>query len=487
MRLTFHLHPGREGTIDDDGGNDVTVSNPNQVRHEIRGIPTWVSRHHRLRHSSLPSRRHQQRSFGVGFHGTTFYHHYHHRHHNHHSFYRNRHRLQHRPSQPHHHHHLPTFFYMVMNRSWNDVLRRCETHSHEITMIDPKTGNTPLHIACQYDPPCAIIQCLTTRDSFVANAVGATPLHVASTHRCSAQSLQLLIDVASTVASEEVSTAGSASSKGETMIHPTVALTHMGRAPIHSACMSFRGLDFEAFSVLLESTLKHGNRQTTSSDRSHGDYGKADEDDDDVVSFGNVDNDPYFIDDVLDEDDDYLLAKKKNIFDWKEHKILASSGAHLDDQKTMMMMANVMALCDTKGYTPLGLLFRRYRHRVKSVISVIDKIRVSASSSPSSSNATDRDSINMKVMSPSQEYRAAVASALTVQADLGALWGKARIIVARLTEERLYREGTMLLHKILQLSSMVDDSAVPSGATITKRFTTCSSPAEFTRGRAALP
>ena len=415
-------------------------------RYEILPLPKWGSRHHRLRHSSLPSRRQQRSGLLVGYYGSggvdsQYQHRFNHRtSHRHQSHYHRRQQNQ----------HLPTLFYLVKNRSWDEVVRRCKTHPHEISVQDSITGNTPLHVACQLDPPPHIVKCLfPTHDSFKPNLLGATPLHIAATHRCSAESLQLLIAVAST--------ANNVDEDGT--MHPTATLTYLGRAPIHSACMSFRGLDLEAFSVLLESTLKHGNRMRCSNTCS--------KDCDKKTS--------PFLDDFMDEED-YLLAKDKN-------KSLMSDGNPNEE-----MMVNVMALRDTKGYTPLGLLFRRYRQRVKSVISIIDKIKENHDLDSSGEHHVRQPTV------ASSEFRTSVASALTVQADLGTLWGKARIIVARLTEERLQREGNILLHKILASSMAIkdagcddatvvpphqNDSVVPIGAATSSWLATCYSPAEL--------
>lgn len=73
----------------------------------------------------------------------------------------------------------------------------------------------------------------------------------------------------------------------------------------------------------------------------------------------------------------------------------------------------VLTWKDSTGSTPLGLLFRRYRERVKAAI-----VRL---------NQQDQ-----------QE------DAIMLQSDLGQLWGKARLIVAKLTEDRLQREGALL-------------------------------------------
>jgi hypothetical protein len=250
-----------------------------------------------------------------------------------------------------------TLLFLVKNRTWNDVIRRARAHPEEVTMQDCE-GNTALHLACQLNPPPDVIRRLQAAAN-VKNAQGATPLHVAASHRCSATALQILIDVASATSPNS----------------PTAELSRMGRSPIHYACMSFRGLDLQAFSVLLEATLQQG-----------------------VISI-DTEASKKFWDDFVD-DEDYLAAQ----------------------EDTNQKMINVTTLKDHTGNTPLGLLFRRYRERVRAVIQVIDKIR------------TDNK----------KPERASLAAAMAVQAELGQLWGKARLVVARLTEERLQREGAIL-------------------------------------------
>ena len=89
-----------------------------------------------------------------------------------------------------------------------------------------------------------------------------------------------------------------------------------------------------------------------------------------------------------------------------------------DDDEPVKILVNVMGMKDATGQTPLGLLFRRYRERVRCVINTVDRLR------------SEQDNPD----------RAALVAAVRVHADLGELWEKARWIVARLTEERLQRE-----------------------------------------------
>ena len=213
------------------------------------------------------------------------------------------------------------------------MIRRARAHPEEVMMQEESSGNTPLHMACQLDPPADVIRRLQAAAN-IKNAQGATPLHVAASHRCSATALQMLIDVASATSESP----------------PTAELSRMGRSPIHYACMSFRGLELQAFSVLLEATLQQG-----------------------MISI-DTEASKIFWDDYVD-DEDYLAAQ----------------------EDATRKMINVTALKDHTGNTPLGLLFRRYRERVRAVIQVIDKIRTE----------------NKK------PERAALAAAMAVQAELG--------------------------------------------------------------------
>jgi ankyrin repeat protein len=246
------------------------------------------------------------------------------------------------------HPNLPSLFYLVQNRSWDAVLRRAKSHRHEVTIQEDLSGNTPLHMACRLDPPHAVVRALISAAQ-TTNTEGATALHVAATHRCSADVIRVLLENDAA----------------------TSCLTRTGRAPIHYACVSFRGLGVEAFRILLEETLQKGNV---------------------LVHEASPDFDD------IDEEDDFATKD--------------------DDAPRESNMVNVMTMRDSTGHTPLGLLFRRYRERVRCVIKTITQLR------------TEHEGT-----------MASIAAAITVQADLGELWVKARIIVGRLTEERLAREG----------------------------------------------
>jgi hypothetical protein len=240
---------------------------------------------------------------------------------------------------------------LVENQAWNDVVRRARSHVSELQKVDEQ-GNTPLHLACKFDPPVCVIRALHTATTTAAapgihptnsaaaskyNRIGLTPLHVAASHRCNAKTLQALID-----------------------LYPAALRTpsRRERTPMHYACLSFRGLDVEAFAILLEATLK----------------AEEEEEEEDIGE--NID----------DDDDDDETKDTSGVLTWK----------------------------DSTGNTPLGLLFRRYRERVRAAICRLNQ--------------------------PKNQQQA-------VLSDLGHLWGKARLIVARLTEERLQREGAMMLNQ----------------------------------------
>jgi hypothetical protein len=281
------------------------------------------------------------------------------------------------------HSHLSSLFCMVQNRTWEDVLRRAKSHPHEVLVQDDVTGNTPLHVACRLDPPEDVIRALQATCR-IKNHEGATPLHIAASHRCSAESLSVLLDCASLTEPEDDLM------NCKDHVSPTADLSRMGRAPIHYACMSFRGLELDAFRLLFEATLKDGNLQLDNNEKRLG-----------------LDD---FIDEELDEEDEEL----DDDF-WRVP----------EEPNEERVTVNVMGMKDATGQTPLGLLFRRYRERVRVVISTVDRIHTENNETPD---------------------QAALAAAMTVHADLGELWQRARWIIARLTEERLEREGEWQEH-----------------------------------------
>jgi hypothetical protein len=249
----------------------------------------------------------------------------------------------------------------VKNRHWDELVRRCQSHPHELTFREEATGNTPMHMACRLNPPAGVIRAMKGL-ARVANNEGATPLHYAASHRMAPEALVALLDVGKA--------GGSASTTA-----PVADLSHHGRAPVHYACASFRGLELDAFKILLEETIRSG--------------------------FVEVDSNATS---ALDEEEDFL--------DDLEEDYYQPSGGKKP--------VNVLEMKDLTGQTPLGLLFRRYRERVRHVINRVDRLH-----------------------RRHEPQRAALAAALTVQGDLGGLWDKARWIVARLSEERTQREEQM--------------------------------------------
>ncbi len=141
-----------------------------------------------------------------------------------------------------------------------------------------------------------------------------------------------------------------------TKTSPTLSLTKRGRTPLHYASLSFRGLSIEAFKILLEAT---------------------------IAACISVEEESR----KIDEDEDFELESTEE-------------------------QINAITLEDHFGQTPLSLLFKRYRERVRCVIRMLDQRRTSLSSA---------------------------AAATAVNDELGGLWLKARLIVCLLAEKR--REG----------------------------------------------
>ena len=276
------------------------------------------------------------------------------------------------------HPHLPALFYLVQNRDWPAVINRAKSHPHEVLIQEDGSKNTCLHMACRLDPPKEVILALR-KTARVNNNEGCTPLHIAASHRCSAPALEALLECASAVAATETKTTTFFFHESYKFLSPTADLSRCGRAPIHYACVSFRGLEPIAFRKLLEATLKDGN--------------------------------------VL-VDDDYYSKRLLGLDDFftEDEEMMQSTTTFEGSKKAI----NVMQMRDTSGQTPLGLLFRRYRERMRLVINTVDRLWKVHSDNPS---------------------RASLAAAISVHAELGELWQRARFILARLTEERLDRES----------------------------------------------
>ncbi len=184
--------------------------------------------------------------------------------------------------------------------------------------------------------------------SAIKNNDGAVPLHVAASHRCSASVITALVNSTLTKSS------------------PTLSLTKRGRTPLHYASLSFRGLSIEAFKILLEATIAACI---------------AVEEESNKIDDKNNDN---------DDDDD---------FEW-------------ETCESCEEQMNAITMQDHFGQTPLSLLFKRYRERVRCVIRMLDQRRTSLSS---------------------------VTAATAVNDELGGLWLKARLIVCLMAEKR--RDG----------------------------------------------
>eukprot|EP00548_Thalassiothrix_antarctica_P017289 CAMPEP_0194192390 /NCGR_PEP_ID=MMETSP0154-20130528/70385_1 /TAXON_ID=1049557 /ORGANISM="Thalassiothrix antarctica, Strain L6-D1" /LENGTH=445 /DNA_ID=CAMNT_0038915771 /DNA_START=108 /DNA_END=1442 /DNA_ORIENTATION=- len=235
-------------------------------------------------------------------------------------------------------------FNEVKNRQWEAAIRCAKSYPYEVLFKEESSGNTPLHIACKLDPPACIIEALGAACS-KTNDEGATPLHIAASNRCSAKFIAALLK------------------EGENQGYsPAAALTRNGRAPIHCACYSHRGLSFQAFQVLVEASIK-----TTINARNNA------------------------LQDLM-EDNEYSQFEEHQY----EKKILLKNEAKI---------MNMATLRDLSGQIPLGLLFRRYRERVRTVINEMEKLDPAA-------------------------------AARRVKKDLGDLWGKASWMVIRLAQER---------------------------------------------------
>jgi hypothetical protein len=294
----------------------------------------------------------------------------------------------------------------------------------------------------------------------------------------------------------------------------------MGRTPIHYACMSYRGLDLVAFQTLLEATLQESRNILQSQSRSHGQHVPQPQQQDEgqsnnttihdtsnsdggatvldvVLRLDGVDagdSKPLMITDFIDvlrrehgrSRDDNGRGQHTTIDDDEDLSVLViddpSTGfAHMSTANDTLTFAddedpydeddedddeenddpnkdnpNIVTWKDSTGNTPLSLLFRRYRERVKSVISVLEEMR----NNPST-GAT-------RTTSPT-----------SLQTDLGHLWGKARLIVARLTEEQkhLVNETTEALANQTSVRApgthlqQKDDSS-SSGSSYNGHFTT---------------
>jgi hypothetical protein len=246
---------------------------------------------------------------------------------------------------------LPPLFYAVIGRSWNAAIRRSISHPHEILCVEDSSGDTPLHIACRLDPPTDLVKALLSARR-EQNKEGATALHVAACHRCSADVIKLMVSQYQT----------------DMDCEPLVLqLTNRGRTPLHYACLSFRGLGIDAFKILVEATMSsYGDKQNSFAEQ------------EELLS---------------DSEMDFELEQNDN----KEQQV------------------NAFTMQDHLGHSPLSLLFKRYRERVKYVIRYLDSHKNISSS----------------------------AAANAVREELGGLWLKARLIVCLMAEKNRKEEQNM--------------------------------------------
>eukprot|EP00568_Trieres_chinensis_P003452 CAMPEP_0183302116 /NCGR_PEP_ID=MMETSP0160_2-20130417/8014_1 /TAXON_ID=2839 ORGANISM="Odontella Sinensis, Strain Grunow 1884" /NCGR_SAMPLE_ID=MMETSP0160_2 /ASSEMBLY_ACC=CAM_ASM_000250 /LENGTH=631 /DNA_ID=CAMNT_0025464843 /DNA_START=233 /DNA_END=2128 /DNA_ORIENTATION=+ len=297
------------------------------------------------------------------------------------------------------HPHLPPLYYSVRNRDWDAATRRVAIHPRKVWIREDIGGNTPLHVACRLDPPEEIVRALLRgavamgvgRDALreIRNAEGATALHVACSHRAGEGVVRALVEPSTR---EDAANDGGLSSGSTGGMPMVAALTRTGRSPLHYACMSFRGLGIEAFQTLLESTV--ANYVVNTIDTSEGLGGRDDE--------------------AVENLDDSSVASS---IDCK----IAAAGVDAEEDTLMdtipaFAVDNPITLRDASGQTPLGLLFRRYRERVRCVIKMVEQNAASA--------AADA------------QQNAQTIAAQAVRADLGELWEKARFIVSAMAEQQ---------------------------------------------------
>mmetsp|Transcript_1652 Transcript_1652/g.3018 ORF Transcript_1652/g.3018 Transcript_1652/m.3018 type:complete len:535 (-) Transcript_1652:1118-2722(-) len=244
---------------------------------------------------------------------------------------------------------LPFLFYAIIGRNWDAALRRVHTHPNEMFSVEDISGDTVLHYACRLDPPTDVVVALIPI-CFVKNREGATALHVAACYRCSAGVIRAMIE-------------GESCTDDRTPL--SLLLTNKARIPLHYACSSFRGLGLEAFRILLEATI---DAQVWLEEKSK----------------CNV-----------EEQVDFVFENRQNIFQRENNEI--------DENRDRI---NAFTMQDSLGHTPLSLLFKRYRERVKYVIRYLERNRPDTS----------------------------LEAVRIVQNELGGLWLKARLIVCRMLE-----------------------------------------------------
>lgn len=259
---------------------------------------------------------------------------------------------------------LPVLFYSIIGRNWAQALRRTATHPKEVFSVEDISGDSPLHVAVKLDPPIQIVQALMPICN-EKNREGATALHVAAAHRCSAGVIKIMVETEY------------AERKGAL----TLSLSNRGRTPLHYACSSFRGLDVAAFKVLLDAMIE-----------AHIELEKRE----------------------LDESFD--IEGFHNESEWEDNT----------------EKVNAFTMEDHLGHTPLSLLFKRYRERVKYVIRSLERKSISSSE---------------------------VAAARVVQHELGSLWLKARFFVCRMAERQKNSQS---------MNEFIDGDMCPREVTVTE-------------------
>jgi len=314
---------------------------------------------------------------------------------------------------------LPPLYYSIIGRNWQATLRRANTHPYEIFSIEDTSGNTPLHFACRLDPPVDVIKALmrsngnydsadnngSARDAVygrichIKNVEGATALHVAASHRCSAEVIKIMVGCSAYRATRSTSTNTSMSMTSMGRDHneektekdcldyarKSLVLTrsNRGRTPLHYACISFRGLGIEAFKILLEATIEASLRVE------HG-----------ATSTGRSIHVPVI----------NLKGNSDQEVQWDDHDGF-DLDTDIDDTCSISGMSKdacAFTMQDQFGFTPLSLLFKRYRERVKYVIRFLE----------------------------SRKQISCTAATASVQEELGGLWLKARLIVCLMAEKR---------------------------------------------------
>jgi ankyrin repeat protein len=178
--------------------------------------------------------------------------------------------------------------------------------------------------------------------------------------------------------------------------HMTLTLTKMGRSPLHYACLSYRGLGVEAFSVLLEATIdafKQVNQLEALKQR--GDNLKY-----------KLQGDDTLTNQTSEQETESVKLSSNDVEPTHEE---SNHTSHKSSAFTML---------DQTGQSPLALLFQRYKERVRYVVKRVDSVLTPP-------HRGDRR--------PSQSSAQATAA---IQADLGELWEKAKLIVGKMVQEQ---------------------------------------------------